>query len=127
VTERSGEAWFDDEAGLLVRPYTITGGRTVHQSQHKAFSLITQVLARDPGVDTSLMEPEPAAILEMCRNRPLGVAEIAAHLDLPPSVVKVLLGDLLEASMVLTRAPITVAGASDVGLLQKVIDGISRL
>ncbi|MEY9964417.1 hypothetical protein ABIA33_002459 [Streptacidiphilus sp. MAP12-16] len=126
-----GNRWPDKhplnyDAGL-VRPYTITGGRTSHPAQDKAFSLITQVLTRDPDVDTSLMEPEPAEILDLCRDRPMGVADIAARLDLPASVVKVLLGDLLDNSMILTRAPVAMAGTPDVRLLQKVIDGIKRL
>jgi hypothetical protein len=116
----------DYDSGL-VRPYTITGGRTSHPAQDRAFSLITQVLTRDPEVDTALMEPEQAAILDLCRELPMGVADIAARLNLPVSVVKVLLGDLLDSSLVLTRAPVAMAEAPDARLLQKVIDGIARL
>lgn len=116
-----------EQQGGLVRPYTITGGRTAHAAQDKAFSLITQVLTRDPEVDTAYLEPEQAAILDLCRERPMGVADIAARLDLPTNVVKVLLGDLLDSALILTRAPVAMAEAPDVRLLQKVIDGINRL
>lgn len=72
-------------------------------------------------------QPESAAILELCRDRPLAVAEVAAHLDLPPSVVKVLCGDLLEKSVIAIKAPGTEASAPSVALLERVIDGIRKL
>ncbi|GAA2747649.1 MULTISPECIES: DUF742 domain-containing protein [Kitasatospora] len=121
----SEDAWFDRDAGHLVRPYAITGGRTA--SGRTDFSLITLVVTADPDRDTSRMAPEPATILGLCRDRPLAVAEIAAQLDLPVSVVKVLLGDLADASLVLTRAPVPLAEAPDLALVQAVIDGVRRL
>lgn len=125
MTHRTEESWFDKEAGRLVRPYAITQGRT-RPTRHE-FALITLVVARDPDTDHSRLDPESAEILALCRESPLAVAEIAARLDLPVSVVKVLCGDLLEESLILTRAPIGMSDAPDVRLLQKVIDGIRRL
>jgi hypothetical protein len=125
VTIRKNESWFDEEAGHLVRPYAITGGRT--RPARYDFALITLVVTRYPDGSNGHMEPEPAAILDLCRERALAVAEIAAHLDLPVSVVKVLCGDLLDGSKILVRAPLAVTDAPDVRLLQKVIDGIRRL
>ncbi|MGR6997352.1 DUF742 domain-containing protein [Yinghuangia aomiensis] len=63
-------------------------------------------LPRCPG-----WEPEHTGILRLCTGRPLSVAEIAAKLDLPPTVVKVLLGDLLDLGAIHTRAPIALAEA----------------
>jgi hypothetical protein len=119
------EAWFDREAGHLVRPYAITGGRT--ESGRTEYSLITLVVTADPRVDTTRLAPEPAAILGMCRERPLAVAEIAARLDLPVSVVKVLLGDLADTSLIITRAPVPLAEVPDLALVQAVIDGVRNL
>ncbi|GAA1409014.1 DUF742 domain-containing protein [Kitasatospora putterlickiae] len=126
MTVDAAEAWFfDKEAGHLVRPYAITNGRT--GPVRDGFALITLVVTADPFADTSRMTPEPAAILDLCRERPLAVAEIAAVLDLPVSVVKVLLDDLAEARMILTRAPVELAEAPDIALIQAVIEGIRRL
>ena len=72
-------------------------------------------------------QPEAAAILELCRERPLAIAEVAAHLDLPPSVVKVLCGDLLDRSMISIKAPTMDNGAPSVELLERVIRGIRQL
>jgi hypothetical protein len=72
-------------------------------------------------------QSESAAILDLCRERPLAVAEVAARLDLPPSVVKVLCGDLLDRSMITIKVPGTEAGAPSVELLERVIRGIREL
>jgi hypothetical protein len=123
-TTGAAQAWFDQHAGPLVRPYTITGGRT--RPRGTDLALITLVVARDAHQRTARMRPEPAAILELCREQPLAVAEIAGHLDLPISVVKVLLGDLIDDALVVTRAPVRV-DAPDIHIIQRVIDGVRRL
>lgn len=120
----AAQAWFDQHAGPLVRPYTITGGRT--RPRGDDLTLITLVVTRDPRQTTARMRPEPAAILDLCRDQPLAVAEIAGRLDLPISVVKVLLGDLIEDALILTRAPVAV-DAPDVRIIQRVIEGVRRL
>ncbi|MEU0835326.1 DUF742 domain-containing protein [Streptomyces sp. NPDC056231] len=119
--------WFDDgETGRQVRPYAITGGRTRH-SQH-TFTLITLVVTRSPHeVDHGPLEPESAEILGLCRDRAVAVAEIAAHLDLPVSVVKILCGDLLNASMILVQAPPGDTDRPSVELIERVMDGIRQL
>lgn len=119
--------WTDDEeAGRHVRPYAITGGRTQH-SQH-SFTLITLVVSRSrQEIGYEPLEPESAQILELCRDRAVAVAEIAAHLDLPISVVKVLCGDLLNASMILVQSPPGQAEAPSLALIERVIHGIRQL
>ncbi|MEK8174066.1 DUF742 domain-containing protein [Streptomyces sp. M19] len=68
--------------------------------------MISLVVTRSPdGFDGEEVEPEAAEILELCKDRAVAVAEIAAHLDLPVSVVKVLCGDLLNADLILVQAP----------------------
>jgi hypothetical protein len=114
------------EAGRYLRPYAITGGRTRH-SQH-TFTLITLVVARsahesDPGH----LEPEAAQILDLCQHRAMAMAEIAALLDLPVSVVKVLCGDLLDASLILVQSPPGRENQPSVELIERVMDGIRQL
>ncbi|MGV9266007.1 DUF742 domain-containing protein [Kitasatospora sp. NPDC003701] len=126
MTAGAEEVWFfDKEAGHLVRPYAITNGRT--GPVRDGFALITLVVTADPRTDTTRLPPEPAAIIDLCRERPLAVAEIAAGLDLPVSVVKVLLDDLSQARLILTRSPVQLAEAPDVALIQAVIEGVRRL
>jgi DNA-directed RNA polymerase specialized sigma24 family protein len=123
-TVAAAQAWFDQHAGPLVRPYTITGGRT--RPRGNDLTLITLVVARSSHQKTARMRPEPAEILELCREQPLAVAEIAGRLDLPISVVKVLLGDLIEDALILTRTPVAM-DAPDIRLIQRVIEGVRRL
>lgn len=119
-------SWFDEEAGYLVRPYAITGGRT--QPSTRDFTLLTLVVTKPSAeVDQRREQPELAAILELCRARPLAIVEIAGQLDLPASVVKVLCGDLLDRNMIYVKGPSKESGAPSVELLERVIDGIRRL
>ncbi|MEU5089963.1 DUF742 domain-containing protein [Streptomyces sp. NPDC021356] len=116
----------EGEAGRYLRPYAITGGRTQH-SQH-AFTLITLVVARSARESGAAhLEPEAAHILDVCRDRALAVAEIAALLDLPVSVVKVLCGDLLDASLILVQSPPGRESRPSVELIERVMDGIRQL
>lgn len=117
-------AWFDEGAGHRVRPYTITRGRT--RPTTDAFDLITHVVA-DAGADPGDLEPEAVTIRDLCRDRALSVAEIAGTLNQPISVVKVLLGDLLDASAITTRAPVAVPDTPDVELVEAVLHGLREL
>ncbi|WP_307165943.1 DUF742 domain-containing protein [Streptomyces rishiriensis] len=116
-----------DEAGRLVRPFTLTGGRT--RPSRADFTLITTVTAVDPPPErVARQQPEHTRILRLCA-RPLAVAEVAARLDLPVSVVVILLCDLLEAGLITARPPrpVTGAGTPDLDLLKKVRDGLGRI
>jgi hypothetical protein len=55
------------------------------------------------------------------------VAEIAGTLDLPIGVVRVLIGDLLQASLVSTFDSDTSLNPPDESILQAVIDGLRAL
>ncbi|MGW0821304.1 DUF742 domain-containing protein [Streptomyces sp. NPDC002845] len=114
-----------DAAGRLVRPFTLTGGRT--RPSRTDFTLITTVTAVDPPPAGAMRpQPEHARILRLC-PRPIAVAELAAHLDLPVSVVAIMLCDLLEAGRITVHPPRPVSRTADLDLLQKVRDGLGRL
>ncbi|MGH3341805.1 MAG: DUF742 domain-containing protein [Carbonactinosporaceae bacterium] len=119
------ESWFDEGAEHLVRPYIITRGRT--RPAQDTFNLITHVTTEGNIADTSHLEPEAAAICDLCRHRALSVAEIAAKLYLPISVVKILLEDLLDMSAISTRAPIAVVDSLDVEIIEAVEYGLRKL
>jgi Protein of unknown function (DUF742) len=118
-------AWLDDEAGPVVRPYAMTGGRTRPTSGQ--FDLISLVVATRPvsTIDIGL-GPEHLAIMELCRH-PLSVAEVAAHLDLPVGIVRVLLGDLLDKGLILAREPQPVTQLPGEGIFKAVINGLRSL
>ncbi|MDI2132003.1 DUF742 domain-containing protein [Yinghuangia seranimata] len=123
---RYGHAW-DEDAGPLVRPYTLTRGRT--RAAHADLTLITLVTTVEPVPDdreAGGLHPEELDILRLC-VRPQAVAEVAALVHLPVSVVKILLGDLVNAGRMTARAPLSMAQAPNAELLRKVRDGLGRL
>ncbi|MEU2910859.1 DUF742 domain-containing protein [Streptomyces massasporeus] len=115
-----------DPAGRLVRPFALTGGRT--RPSRADFTLISTVTTVDPPPVTAVRcQPEHSRILRLCAE-PVAVAELAARLDLPVSVVVILLCDLLEAGRITVRPPRLVSPTTpDLDLLQKVRDGLGRL
>ena len=119
----------DDPEDGTVRPYTITQGRTA--SARPDLSLITEILALDPAVapvPVHGLQPEHRFILE-CAVRPTALAEIAAGLNLPVAVTKILICDLIALGTLTTRHPRSVAPGAipDPRLLQAVRDGLRRL
>ena len=124
----SDEHWYEDETGAMVRPYTVTGGRTRPSERHR-IDLMARVTAvgdaLPPGLDRA-----GAALLALVRGRSRPVVELAADVDLPLAVVRVLLGDLAEAGVVRVEAPRrVVAGgpAADPGLLREIIERLREL
>lgn len=132
--EEDDDALGEDGSGTMVRPYTITRGRTVPERDD--FTLITVLTTADEPLDErgvpvrpGRLQPEHRMILDRCR-RPAAVAEVAADLDLPVSVTKILLADLVGHGLLTARAPLSVAraaGGADKGLLAAVRDGLRRL
>lgn len=113
--------WLDEAAGRLIRPYTVSDGRTKPTAQ---LDLLSQVLATGT-VPHGYLGPEHATALGLC-ERPLSVAEIAAQLKLPAAVTKVLLSDLIDCGALTTRAPDFYHNPTDRSLLEAVLDGLRR-
>jgi hypothetical protein len=89
--------WLDADAGPLVRPYALTAGRT--RPIRGDLDLITVLVAvRPPSTLDGGLGSECAQIIALCQQ-PQSVAEIAAHLTLPTRIVRVLLSDLLDRTL----------------------------
>ncbi|MFJ3906100.1 DUF742 domain-containing protein [Streptomyces sp. NPDC090025] len=113
--------WLDDAAGRLIRPYTVSGGRTKPTT---ALDLLSMVMATG-AAPQGQMGPEHSLALGLCEG-PTSVAEIAAHLRLPAVVTKVLLSDLVDCGAVTARAPRFHANPTDRSLLEAVLDGLRQ-
>lgn len=114
------EAWYDDQ---LVRPYAVTGGRT--RSSQIGLDLITLVVALRSPAEVDL-QAEYARALDACQQ-PVSVVEVAAKVNLPLQVVKVVLSDLITQGLVIFRSANPTYEAPSQHLLQAVLDGIRRL
>jgi Protein of unknown function (DUF742) len=101
----------------------MTGGRT-RGSEHE-LNMITLVLTVAAPTDGALGW-ERDEILRRCRN-PKSVAEIAAAVDLPMTVVKVLISDLMDRGYVVSRSPVLARHLQNASFLQVVLDGIEQL
>ena len=119
------DSWLDQDAGAVVRPYALTQGRT--RAAGARLDLIANISAvRGTRADASGLGPEHLALLRICR-RPTSVADLAADLDLPVGVIRILLGDLRERSLVSVYDPIPPARLPDRRILEEVVDGLRRL
>ncbi|WP_326596537.1 DUF742 domain-containing protein [Streptomyces brevispora] len=112
----------EEPRASAIRPYVITGGRA--ETGGEPLSWESLVMATEEAFPASL-QPEHLAILAHCEGL-ISVAEVAAHIGQPPSVIQVLLFDLLEWGLIVTRPPIPPAERADVTMLRKVLHGLEN-
>ena len=94
----------------VVRPYMLTRGRTT--SSLGVFELHAPVLSLiGPEQLGRTATPEDRFIVELCQT-PMSVAELAARLGAPVGVVRVLVGDLVDAGILQVRQMEDRVGAS---------------
>jgi Protein of unknown function (DUF742) len=123
-----GGKWVDRDAGPVVRPYALTGGRTKPASG-TVLDLITVIVAsswaqgRDDLLDLS---PEHRRILGLCRS-PATVADVASSISLPVGVVRVLLADLIGQGRITILAQRPVGEQPSTTLLKEVLHGLRTL
>jgi hypothetical protein len=126
---RRSHHWIDADAGPVVRPYAMTRGRTSHAGRHRLDLIalvVPEAAADDPGRDQTL-SPEHVEIVERCGSTPQSIAELAAGLDLPVGVVRVLVGDLVDDARVHVTRTVPPAELPDVSILREVINGLRAL
>lgn len=117
-------------SGRLVRPYTLTGGRTgvgLPTLALEALVAVTPVGLRM----RHRFRMEAAEIMSLARKE-TAVIELAAMLDVPIGVVRVLVADLRDQGAVtVTDPPSQRPGGfgemAHIDLLEKVLDGIKSL
>ena len=104
------ESYASDDQPSLVRPYTLTAGRTDSRVSLPLEAPIQAIVSdkppRWPGNDVR------AQICAMCGSTP-SVAEIAARLSLPVGVARVLIGDLVSAGHLRVRTTLTERSSVD--------------
>lgn len=107
----------------MVRPYTRTGGRTRSDLALEAL-VSTSERARDRQVRSP---SECRRICELCVET-RSIAELAAYLVLPLGVIKVLVGDLAEAGLVLIHEPGLIYGdRSSREFMERVLNGLRAI
>ena len=122
-----GDKWVDRNAGPVVRPYALTGGRT--RPAGAVLDLITVIVASSLalGPDDSLgLSPEHRRILGLCRG-PATVADVASTTALPLGVVRVLVADLIGQGRVTVLAARPAGAEPSTAMLKEVLNGLRAL
>ncbi|MEU4547113.1 DUF742 domain-containing protein [Nonomuraea dietziae] len=122
MNELSGDGWVEPE---IIRPYVVTRGRA--RPANGRFDLISMALTVEtaPASETGL-DPEHLSILRLCRA-PRSVAELAADLNLPVGIIRVLLADLYDRNLISAREPQFEADMADMNMYKAVLDGLRSL
>jgi len=120
--------WVDGEAGPVVRPYALTGGRTDPVGD-TVLDLIAVVAACGPApvpTDSPGLSPEHRKLIGLCQL-PATVADVAADTALPLGVVRVLLADLIQQGRITVLPRRAAASQASPDLLKEVLDGLRSL
>ena len=100
--------WEDVPAARIVRPFTITAGRTRPKVELPVeATLRLEESAKDRGWPSAAL----AHIVDVCHLR--SVAEVSALVSMPIGVVRVLLADLVDAGHVAVQNTLTDKSSKD--------------
>jgi hypothetical protein len=124
AVQPSDSEWLDQDAGPVVRPYALTGGLTRPSGQRFDLLDMVGVIRRAPQ-DMPQLAPEQAELLQRCQI-PAPLVDLAADMNLPVGVIRILVSDLRERGLV-TIHRAQPAGFGDLKILQEVVDGLRRL
>lgn len=115
----------EQEFGPLLRPYTLTRGRT--RPTGPEFDLMT-IIRTTPSAftPTSGLAPEHWMILQICQS-PSSVADVASEIGLSLNVVRILLSDLRDQGLITARPQATIAQLPEERILREVIQGLRAL
>jgi hypothetical protein len=111
----------------LLRAYAVTGGRThvPGSAELEVEALVATTALGEARADT--LSFERRAIARLCKDL-LSVAEIAARIDVPLGVAKVLVADMAEEQLVVIHRPSRGLGdRPDLALLERVLYGLRSL
>jgi DNA-binding IclR family transcriptional regulator len=96
----SDEAWYDDDAGPLVRLYARVGGHAPVLRDGLGMSALVHCPAEV--LEPDGLTPDQQTALRLAR-RPIALSELAVHLGLPLGPARLLLGELREMGLVEVR------------------------
>lgn len=105
------------------------GGRQAESADAEMLDLVALVAAAeptDPESDLIGLSPEDRKILDSCRE-PVTVAEVAAAMALPVSMVRGRLADLIQRGRIALQPQTPADGQLGRGLLNDVLDGLRTL
>jgi hypothetical protein len=120
--------WVARDAGPVVRPYAVTGGRT-EPADGEVLDLIAVIVdsGRPDGPDDPIgLSPEHRRILALCRQ-PAALADVASDTVLPLGVVRVLVADLIQQGRIKVLPQRPPGDQPSAELLKEVLHGLRAL
>ncbi|MFD3422427.1 DUF742 domain-containing protein [Streptomyces decoyicus] len=109
----------------MVRSYTAMDGRAT--PSRSTLDEVTLLIA-DPKMPLAGMGAQAHRVMDLCLPGVLAVSEVAAHLELPGAVTKVIVSGLVDSGHLVARAPfVPTAEQHDEGLLRRVLHGLQKL
>jgi hypothetical protein len=121
----------DEPTGALVRPYAVTRGRTRPKLQIALEALVETTIRGRSTPNGRGGGSEHQYIAAMCDGgRVQSLAEIAARMQLPLGVARVIVADMASDGLVAVYEPTSLEDETDaVGteLLERVLSGLRRL
>jgi hypothetical protein len=113
----------ESDTGRLIRPYAMIGGRTTVDGSKLSLETQIQASAR-ASTHLGAYRWEAARLVELVRT-PMALVEVAARLQVPVGVARVLVADLCRDGAVIIHQPDKTE--SFTSLLEKVLDGVRSL
>jgi hypothetical protein len=126
MSENNHHNWLDRDAGPLVRPYALTRGRASTGREPLDLLAFLKAARRPAAAVLRQLQPEQRALLRRARE-PVSVVELAAHVDLPLGVVRVLLAELIELGLMTRQGVSPDNYVPDDDILEAVIHGLRAL
>ncbi|MFC4337099.1 DUF742 domain-containing protein [Salininema proteolyticum] len=120
----------EEPTGSLVRPYAVTRGRTRPQLEIALEALIETTMRGRSG--EFLGGREQQAIAHLCGGGLQSLAEIAARMEVPIGVARVLVADMAASGLLAVHEPTAFSqdsadGGVGTDLLERVLSGLRRL
>jgi hypothetical protein len=120
----------EEPIGALVRPYAVTRGRTRPRLDIALEALVETTVRGRTSNSSKGGGREHQYIAALCDGRLQSLAEIAARMQLPLGVARVLIADMAADGLVAVYEPTSLEDTNDaVGteLLERVLSGLRRL
>lgn len=119
-----------DEALELTSPlvplFVITNGRALPPDHEYEHTTLVTAAAEGGQVSARTLSPEAGQVMDLVADGFLSVAEVAGHTHLPLGIVRILLAQLEEDGLILTRTPIPRAERVDRELVSAVLEGLKN-
>ncbi|RCV49934.1 DUF742 domain-containing protein [Marinitenerispora sediminis] len=118
----TGDDAFDADPGRLVRPFAVA----VAGADDAGLDMLSLVVATRAPDETDHLRPEHEAALGWC-DRPRTIVELAARLQLPLNVVKLLVAGMIADGAMRHCRPAVSGAAVGEDVLRAVLDGLRAL